>query len=165
MSVQVAGIPKPFPIPSSPYVPELIPPSEALPLMEIAFWCVWAAYTTTEHLEVTVATIMSSEVAADAAEHPEIAMLVAVLPEVIVPAAASPKEAADAAEPPEAAVLSLVPRMVVAPSRAVTTIDIEGDKSPPRFRNGQMSPPIFQMLALICCPPLRSALVRMTKKL
>ncbi len=49
-------------------------------------------------------------------------------------------------------------------TRGVTTIDIEGDKSPPIIRNGQMSPPIFEILALICCPPLRSALVRMTKK-
>ncbi len=48
--------------------------------------------------------------------------------------------------------------------RGVTTIDIEGDKSPPIIRNGQMSPPIFEILAQICCPPLRSALVRMTKK-
>ncbi len=46
----------------------------------------------------------------------------------------------------------------------ITTIDIEGDKSPPIIRNGQMSPPIFEILTLICCPPLRSALVRMTKK-
>ncbi len=54
--------------------------------------------------------------------------------------------------------------LIVRLYRGVTTIDIEGDKSPPIIRNGQMSPPIFEILALICCPPLRSALVRMTKK-
>ncbi len=66
--------------------------------MGIAFWCVWAAYTTTELPEVTVATIMSSEVAADAAE------------------------------PPEAVVLSSVPCMVVAPSNALPAchVTVEG---------------------------------------
>ncbi len=57
-----------------------------------------------------------------------------------------------------------LPTLIITVVRGVTTIDIEGDKSPPIIRNGQMSPPIFEILALICCPPLRSALVRMTKK-
>ncbi len=73
-------------------------------------------------------TIMSSEVAADAAEPPEVVMLVIVFPEVMVPAAVSPKVAADAAEPPEAAVLSSVPCMVVTPSSALSTshVMVEG---------------------------------------
>ncbi len=33
--------------------------------------------------------------------------------------------------------------------RAVTTIDIEGDKPPPIIINGQTVPPIFEILALI----------------
>ncbi len=37
LSVRAAGIPKPAPIPSSPYVPELISLFEALPRMGIAF--------------------------------------------------------------------------------------------------------------------------------
>ncbi len=126
MSARAAGIPEPTH--SSPPVPELIALSEVLPMMGIAFWCVWAAYTTTELPEVTVATIMSSEVAADAAEPPEVVALVAVFPEVMVPAAVSPKVAADAAEPPEAAVLSSVPCMVVAPSNAFSAchVTVEG---------------------------------------
>ncbi len=96
VSARAAGIPKPTH--SSPPVPELIPLSEVLPMMGIAFWCVWAAYTTTELPEVTVATMMSSEVAADATE------------------------------PPEAAVLSSVPCMVVAPSNALSAchVTVEG---------------------------------------
>ncbi len=126
VSARAAGIPKPTH--SSPPVPELIPLSEVLPMMGIAFWCVWAAYTTTEFPEVTVATMMSSEVAADAAEPPEVVAFVAMFPEVMVPAAVSPKVAADAAEPPEAAVLSSVPCMVVAPSNALSAchVTVEG---------------------------------------
>ncbi len=126
VSARAAGIPKPTH--SSPPVPELIPLSEVLPMMGIAFWCVWAAYTTTELPEVTVATMMSSEVAADAAEPPEVVAFVAMFPEVMVPAAVSPKVAADAAEPSEAAVLSSVPCMVVAPSNALSAchVTVEG---------------------------------------
>ncbi len=80
-----------------------------------------SAYTTTELPEVTVAPIMSSEVAADVAEPPEVVTLVTVFPEVMVPAAVSPKVAADVAEPPEVAVFSSVPCMVVAPSNALST--------------------------------------------
>ncbi len=126
VSARAAGIPKPTH--SSPPVPELIPLSEVLPMMGIAFWCVWAACTTTELPEVTVATMMSSEVAADAAEPLEVVAFVAMFPEVMVPAAVSPKVAADAAEPPEAAVLSSVPCMVVAPSCALSAchVTVEG---------------------------------------
>ncbi len=55
VSARATGIPKPTH--SSPPVPELIPLSEVLPMMGIAFWCVWAAYTTTELPEITVATM------------------------------------------------------------------------------------------------------------
>ncbi len=48
--------------------------------------------------------------------------------------------------------------------RAVTTRHW-GGQVPPIIRNCQMSPLIFEILALICCPPLHSALVRMIKKL
>ncbi len=62
MSAPVAGIPKSTH--SSPSVLELISLSEALPMMGIALCCVWAAYTTTELIEV----------AAHAAEPPEAAV-------------------------------------------------------------------------------------------
>ncbi len=68
--------------------------------------------------------MMSSEVAADAAEPPEVMTFIAMFPEVMVPAAVSPKVAADAAEPPEAAVLSSVPCMVVAPSNALSACHV-----------------------------------------
>ncbi len=42
VSAGATGIPKPTH--SSPPVPELISLSEALPMMRIALWCVWAAY-------------------------------------------------------------------------------------------------------------------------
>ncbi len=120
------GIPKPTH--SIPPVSELIALSEVLPMMGITFWCVWAAYTTTELPEVMVTTIISSEVAADVAEPPEVVTLVTVFPEVMVPAAVSPKVAVDATEPPEVAVLSSVPCMVVAPSNALSTchVTVEG---------------------------------------
>ncbi len=78
VSALAADIPKPTH--SSPPVPELIPLSEVLPMIGIAFWCVWAVYTTTELPEVTVATMMSSEVVADAAEPPDVVALVAMFP-------------------------------------------------------------------------------------
>ncbi len=59
MSVRAAGIPKPAPIPSSPYVPELISLSEALPMMGIAFWCVWVA-SAAEPPEVSVVSVCES---------------------------------------------------------------------------------------------------------
>ncbi len=74
---------------------------------------------TTEALETAVATEMSPEVAADAAEPSGVVAHTAVFPEA-TPATASPEVAADATEPPEAAVLSLIPCMVVAPSNALT---------------------------------------------
>ncbi|XP_058645675.1 uncharacterized protein LOC131548425 [Onychostoma macrolepis] len=64
--------------------------------------------------------MMSLEVAADAAEPPEVVALTAVFPEVMVPAAVSPEVAVHAAEPPEAAVLTSAPRMVVAPSNELS---------------------------------------------
>ncbi len=109
MSVRAAGIPKPVPIPLSPYVPELISPSNALPLMRIAFWCVWAAYTTTELPEVARSTVMSPEVAADAAEPQGVVAL----------NAASSEVAAHAAEPFEAVRLVSAPSMVVAPNNVL----------------------------------------------
>ncbi len=66
MSARAAGIPKSTHFSS--LVPELIPLFEALPMMGIALCCVRAAYTTTELPEVATSTVMSPEVAADAAE-------------------------------------------------------------------------------------------------
>ncbi len=106
MSVRAAGIPKPAPFPSSPYVPELISLSEALPRMGIASWCVWAAYTTTESPKVAAPTVVYSEVADDAAEPPEVAALAVMFPEAMEPAAVSPEVMAQAAVPPEAVVLA-----------------------------------------------------------
>ncbi len=96
VSARAAGIPKPAHFNSS--IPVLIPLSEALPMMGIALCCVWAAYTTTELLEVAKSTVMSPEVAAYAAE------------------------------PPEAAVLASAPCMVVAPSNECPAchITVEG---------------------------------------
>ncbi len=51
-----------------------------LPMMGIAFGCVWAAYATTELPETAAATMMSSEVAAVAPEPSEVAGLVVVFP-------------------------------------------------------------------------------------
>ncbi len=124
MSVRAAGIPKPVPIPASPYVPELISLSEVLPMMGIAFWCVWAAYTTTESPKAAAPTMVSSEVAADAAEPSEVVALAVMFPEVMAPAAISPEVVAQAAEPPEAAVLASVPCVVVAPSNALTACHV-----------------------------------------
>ncbi len=96
VSARAAGIPKSTH--SNPYVPELISLSEAIPMMGIALCCVWAAYTTTELLEVAKSTVMSPEVAAHAAE------------------------------PPKAAVLASAPCMVVAPSNSYPArhITVEG---------------------------------------
>ncbi len=92
VSACAAGIPKPTHF--SPPVPELIPLHVVLPTMGIALWCIWAAYTTTETLETAAATEMSPEVAADAAE------------------------------PPEAAVLASAPCMVVAPSNVLSACHV-----------------------------------------
>ncbi len=70
MSARAAGIPKPTL--SNLHVPELSPLSVALPTMGIALWCIWATYTTTETLKKAAPTMMSPEVAADAAEPPEV---------------------------------------------------------------------------------------------
>ncbi len=73
VSACAAGIPKSTH--SSPPVPELIPLSKVLPMMRIAFWCVWATYTTTE----------LPEMAAHTAEPPEAAMLASGPGVVVVP--------------------------------------------------------------------------------
>lgn len=73
MSARAAGIPKPTH--SSPPVPELIPLSKALPMMGLALWCVWAAYTTTELPEMAVLTPGLPEVATVAAEPSDVAAL------------------------------------------------------------------------------------------
>ncbi len=121
VSARTAGIPKP--IHSSPPVPELILLSVVLPTMGIALWCIWAAFTTTETLEMVTATEMSPEVAADTAEPPGVVTHAAVFPEA-TPAAVSPEVPADAAESPEAAALSLIPCMVVAFSNALAACQV-----------------------------------------
>ncbi len=73
MSARAAGIPKPAHF--NPPVPALIPLSVALPMMGIALCCVWAAYTTTELIEV----------AAHAAELPEAAVLTSAPCTVVAP--------------------------------------------------------------------------------
>ncbi len=117
VSVRTAGIPKSTHF--GPLVPELIPLFEALPMMGIALCCVCAAYTTTELPEVAKSTVMSPEVAADAAEPQGIVVLAAVLSEAMALAAASSEVAAHAAEPPEAAMLVSAPGMVVAPNNVL----------------------------------------------
>ncbi len=125
MSARAAGIPKTTH--SSPPVPELIPLSKVLPMMGITFWCVWAAYTTTELPEAAAST-MFLEVAAEAAEPPEVVALGAVFPEAMVPVIVFPEVAAHAAEPPEAAVLASAPCVVVAPINALSArhVTVEG---------------------------------------
>ncbi len=88
MSARTAGIPKPAH--SNPSVPVLIPLSEALPMMGNALCCVWAAYTTTELLEVATSTVMSPEVAAHAAEPPEATVLTSAPCVVVAPSNARP---------------------------------------------------------------------------
>ncbi len=122
VSACAAGIPKPNH--SNPPVPELIPLSKVLPMMGIVFWCAWAAYTTTELPETAVSTMMSLEVAAEAAEPPEVVALATAFPEAMVPATVSPEVAAHAAEPPEAAVLASAPCLVVAPSNALSACQV-----------------------------------------
>ncbi len=88
VSARTAGIPKPAH--SNPSVPVLIPLSEALPMMGNALCCIWAAYTTTELLEVATSTVMSPEVAAHAAEPPEAAVLTSAPCVVVAPSNAHP---------------------------------------------------------------------------
>ncbi len=72
--------------------------------------------------------MMSPEVAADAAEPPEVVALTAVFLEARAPAAASPEVVVYAAEPPEAAALASAPCTVVAPSNAPSAchVAVEG---------------------------------------
>ncbi len=88
VSARAAGIPKSTH--SSPSVLELISLSEALPMMGIALCCVWAAYTTTELIEVAKSTVMSPEVAAHAAEPPEAAVHASAPCMVVAPSNSCP---------------------------------------------------------------------------
>ncbi len=90
--------------------------------MGIAFWCVWAAYTTTELPEAAASTMMFLEVAAEAAEPPGALALGAMLPEAMVPVIVFTEMAAHAAEPPEAAMLATTPGVVLAPSNALSAL-------------------------------------------
>ncbi len=115
VSACTAGIPKPTHF--NPSVPELIPLSEALPMMGIALCCVWAAYTTTELPVVATSTVMSPEVAADAAEPLAWGSGHSLL--------CSPRRwhccsFSRGAEPPEAAVLASAPCMVVVSSNVLS---------------------------------------------
>ncbi len=58
--------------------------------MGIALCCVWAAYTTTELLEVAKSTVMSPEVAVHAAEPPEAAVLASAPCVVVAPSNSCP---------------------------------------------------------------------------
>ncbi|KTG01685.1 hypothetical protein cypCar_00032816 [Cyprinus carpio] len=73
--------------------------------------CHWAAYS----------TMISPEVAANAAEPSEVVALSPVSPEAMVSTAVSPEVAAHAADPSEAAVLTSAHCMVVAPSNSLST--------------------------------------------
>ncbi|KAG1925536.1 hypothetical protein F2P79_025473 [Pimephales promelas] len=96
-----ASIPKPTQFDPSYPAPTL---SEALPMMGIALFCIWAAYTTSE------------------------------LPQAKAPAAVNPEVAARAAEPLEAVVFASATCMVVTPSNVLSachvmvksTIDVHG---------------------------------------
>ncbi len=96
--------------------------------MWIAFWYVWAAYTTTEPPEVAASNMVSLEVADDAAEPFEVVEPVTVFPEAMVTTAVSPEVAAHAAETFEAAVLTSAPCVVVAPNNthSVCHVMVEG---------------------------------------
>ncbi|KAL0183682.1 hypothetical protein M9458_019378, partial [Cirrhinus mrigala] len=75
-------------------------------MTRIALWCVWAAYTTAESLEV----------AACAAEPPEEATSAAMSSEAMMPATVPPEETAYAAEPHKMGTSVSAPCAVVAPS-------------------------------------------------
>ncbi len=100
VSARAAGISKPAL--SNPFVPEVIPLSVAFPIWGIAFWCVWAVFTTAKVPEPATSTEGLPEVAAEAAEPPEMVVSAPNPPEV-------------AAEPLEATFLTSAPAMVVAP--------------------------------------------------
>ncbi len=87
VSARTAGIPKPTH--SNTPGPELIPLSEALPMMGIVLCCVWTAYTTTELPEVAASTGMYPEVAADDAIPLGVVTLAAVSPQAMMPASDS----------------------------------------------------------------------------
>ncbi len=87
VSAHAAGIPKPTH--TDPLAPELIPSSAALPMWGVTLWCIWAAYTTADWLEVAAPATTSPEVAAYAVEPSEVAVPAAGLPEAMVSAAVS----------------------------------------------------------------------------
>ncbi|KAL0149000.1 hypothetical protein M9458_055615 [Cirrhinus mrigala] len=99
----LAGIPKPTYL-SHP-VFERWPLSVALPIMRIAIGCVRAAFTTAEIPEPSMPTEGSPEVAAEAAEPPE-----------MVDPTSGPEVVAEAAEPPEAVTFTSALVPVVAPT-------------------------------------------------
>ncbi len=76
MSARIDSIHKPTHF--SPPVLELIPLSKGLPMMWIAFWCVWAVYT-------ICTPMVSLEVAADAAEPFGVAVLASAPCVVVAP--------------------------------------------------------------------------------
>ncbi len=76
--------------------------------------------TTTELPEVVTSTVMSPEVAADAAEPLGVVTLAAVFSEAMALAEVSPEVATHAAEPSEVAVLASAPCMVVASSNVLS---------------------------------------------
>ncbi|KAL0168874.1 hypothetical protein M9458_037096, partial [Cirrhinus mrigala] len=91
MSARSAGIPKPTHL--TPPVLELITLSASLPMLGIAWWCVWAVYTTTEVAVFAAASSVAERLAA-----------------------VSPEMAAEAAEPHKMGTSALAPCTVVAPS-------------------------------------------------
>ncbi len=73
-------------------------------------------------------TMMSLEVAADAAEPPKVVAFTAVFPKAMVPTAVSPELAVHAVEPSEVVVFASAPCMVVAPNTALSArhVTVEG---------------------------------------
>ncbi len=128
MSAHAAGIPKPTH--TNPLAPELIPPSAALPVCGVALWCIWAAYTTANMLEVAAPATTSPEVAAYAAEPSKVAVPTAGLPEATVSTAVS-SEVAPRDNFPELSVLAKEANTeFVAPSITTQTPTFEPLKPP-----------------------------------
>ncbi len=86
--------------------------------MELTLCCIWAAYTTTELPEVATSTVVSPEVAADAAEPLGVMTLTAVFSEAMQPSNALSaclvvvKETVTAVKPPEVAATTAEPSEV-----------------------------------------------------
>ncbi|KAL1254336.1 hypothetical protein QQF64_016565 [Cirrhinus molitorella] len=105
-----SGIPKPAL--SRPSVSELIP---LYTTVGIVVLCIWATYTT---------AVVSPEVAVDAVEPPEVAVLTAVAAEVMVPAAVLPEVVAYAVEPHEMGMSASALCVVVAPSDTLPVCEL-----------------------------------------